>query len=93
MARRRRPPLAADAPIPTAEGGTGDIDLVVLRAQLRSGLSRISMHHRRAVIETILLDRPYADVATELGSKTGTLRTRVHYALRRLRAELECDAC
>jgi RNA polymerase sigma-70 factor (ECF subfamily) len=41
------------------------------------------------VIETVLRDRPYADVAAELGVAPGTLRTRVHYGLRRLRCVLE----
>ena len=41
------------------------------------------------VIETVLRDRPYADVAAELGVAPGTLRTRVHYGLRRLRCALE----
>jgi RNA polymerase sigma-70 factor (ECF subfamily) len=41
------------------------------------------------VVETVLRDRPYADVAAELGVATGTLRTRVHYGLRRLRCVLE----
>jgi DNA-directed RNA polymerase specialized sigma24 family protein len=39
--------------------------------------------------ETVLRDRPYADVAAELGVTPGTLRTRVHYGLRRLRCVLE----
>ena len=37
----------------------------------------------------MLRDRPYADVAAELGVPPGTLRTRVHYGLRRLRCVLE----
>jgi RNA polymerase sigma-70 factor (ECF subfamily) len=39
--------------------------------------------------ETVLRDRPYADVAADLGVTPGTLRTRVHYGLRRLRCVLE----
>jgi RNA polymerase sigma-70 factor (ECF subfamily) len=41
------------------------------------------------VVETILRDRPYADVAADLGVAPGTVRTRVHYGLRRLRRALE----
>jgi RNA polymerase sigma-70 factor (ECF subfamily) len=89
-ARVRRPPLAsgsADEDAPAA--GINDIDLLVLRSQLRQALSSIEGHHRDAVVETVLRDRPYADVATELGVAPGTLRTRVHYGLRRLRCVLQ----
>lgn len=89
-ARVRRPPLApgwADADVP--EAGLGDIDRLILRSQLRHALSRLGAHHRDAVVETVLRDRPYADVAAELGIAPATLRTRVHYGLRRLRCVLE----
>ena len=86
----RRPPLASgsaseDAPA----GGINDIDLLILRSQLRHALASIEAHHRDAVVETVLRDRPYADVAAELAVTPGTLRTRVHYGLRRLRCVLE----
>jgi RNA polymerase sigma-70 factor (ECF subfamily) len=69
--------------------GLSDIDRMILRSELRHALSRIESHHRDAVVETVLRDRPYADVAAELGVSPGTLRTRVHYGLRRLRGVLE----
>ena len=90
-ARLRRPPLAPASVLSTPGPGIDDIDRVVLRAQLRAALAGISEHHRSAVVETILRDRPYADVAREHGIKVATLRTRVHYALRRLRTDL-CTA-
>ena len=37
----------------------------------------------------MLRDRPYAEVAAELGVAPGTVRTWVHYGLRRLRCVLE----
>jgi len=91
-ARVRRPPLASgpdqeNVPAP----GLGDIDRVILRAQLRQALSRLGAHHREALVETVLRDRRHADVAAELGVSPGTLRTRVHYALRRLRSVLEAE--
>jgi RNA polymerase sigma-70 factor (ECF subfamily) len=89
-ARVRRPLLSALPPADAAPSGRiSDIDLVVLRGQLRHALSRLRVHHRDAVVETVLRDRPYADVAAELGIPMGTLRTRVHYALRHLRSVLE----
>ncbi|MBF6332888.1 sigma-70 family RNA polymerase sigma factor [Nocardia transvalensis] len=40
---------------------------------------------RDAVIQVILHDRAYQDVAADLGVPVGTVKTRVHYALRSLR--------
>jgi RNA polymerase sigma-70 factor (ECF subfamily) len=91
-ARVRRP---APTPGPDQENvpaaGLGDIDRVLLRAQLRQALCSLGAHHRVAVVETVLRGRPHADVAAELGVPPGTLRTRVHYALRRLRQVLETE--
>jgi RNA polymerase sigma-70 factor (ECF subfamily) len=91
-ARVRRPALASgpageDAPASGVDG----VDLLILRSQLRDALRGIGAHHRDAVVETVLRDRPHAEVAAELGISPGTLRTRVHYGLRRLRRLLETD--
>jgi RNA polymerase sigma-70 factor, ECF subfamily len=89
-ARGRRPPLApATAGRDVLAAGISDTDLVVLRTQLREALTGIGAHHRSAIVETILRDRPPADVAAELGIPAGTVRTRVHYGLRQLRGLLE----
>jgi RNA polymerase sigma-70 factor (ECF subfamily) len=91
-ARTRRPPLAsASAGENAPAAGIDGIDLLVLRSALRHALSSIEAHHRVAVVETVLRDRPRADVAAELGIAPGTLRTRVHYGLRRLRGVLEAE--
>jgi RNA polymerase sigma-70 factor, ECF subfamily len=49
------------------------------------------------IIETVLRDRSPAEVAAELGIPAGTVRSRVHYALRSLRERLEpglgCACC
>jgi RNA polymerase sigma-70 factor (ECF subfamily) len=92
-ARVRRPPLVSGPAYEnTSAVGLSDIDLVILRSQLRQALSSLGAHHRDAVVETVLRDRPHAEVAAELGVTSGTLRTRVHYALRRLRGVLESEA-
>jgi len=91
-ARMRRPPVAAVEPHEEAADHSPATDLVLMRAELRAALAQISEDHRRAVLETILLDRPYQEVAGELGINVGTLRTRVHYALRRLRDVLADQA-
>jgi RNA polymerase sigma-70 factor (ECF subfamily) len=89
-ARVRRPPVASGPADDNAPAdGLSDVDRLILRSELGHALSRIAPHHRDAVVETVLRDRPYADVAAELGVTPGTLRTRVHYGLRRLRCVLE----
>ncbi len=91
-ARVRRPALASgSASENAAAADIDDIDLLILRSQLRHALSSIGAHHRDAVIETVLRDRPHADVAAEFGIAPGTLRSRVHYGLRRLRCVLETE--
>ena len=88
--RVRRPPLASGSASENVPAdGINDIDLLILCSQLRHALSSLGAHHRDAVVETVLRGRPYADVAAELGVTPGTLRTRVHYGLRRLRCLLE----
>ena len=91
-ARMRRPPVVAVESYEEAADQSVATDLVLLRAELRAALAQISENHRRAVLETIVLDRPYRDVASDLGINVGTLRTRVHYALRRLREVLADEA-
>jgi len=92
-ARVRRPPVASG---PASENvradGLTDIDRLILRSELLDALSSIGAQHRDAVVETVLRDRPYADVAAEFGVPAGTVRTRVHYGLRRLRCMLEGEA-
>ena len=91
-ARLRRPPLASGPADDKASAASiDDIDLLILRSQLRQALGSIGPHHRDAVVETVLRDRPHADVAAEFGISPATLRPRVHYGLRRLRRVLETD--
>lgn len=56
---------------------------------VRDALERIGAEHREALRETYLRDRPYAEVAEELGIPVGTLRSRVFYGLRALRVVLD----
>jgi RNA polymerase sigma-70 factor, ECF subfamily len=85
-ARARRPPLsAAEADSGQPSAGLDPIDRIALSSELRRALHRIRINHRIAVVEATVNDRPYADVAAELGVNIRTLRTRVHYGLRQLR--------
>ncbi|MEV6069055.1 sigma-70 family RNA polymerase sigma factor [Nocardia sp. NPDC052001] len=48
-------------------------------------LAHLPGPQRDAVVQVILRDRAYQDVAADLGVPVGTVKTRVHYALRSLR--------
>ncbi|MFI6869066.1 sigma-70 family RNA polymerase sigma factor [Nocardia sp. NPDC050406] len=48
-------------------------------------LAHLPAPQRDAVVQVILRDRAYQDVAADLGVPVGTVKTRVHYALRSLR--------
>jgi RNA polymerase sigma-70 factor, ECF subfamily len=66
---------------------------IALRTQLAHALRQVSPQHREVVVEVVLRDRPPAEVAAELGINPATLRTRLHYALRGLRALLHAEEC
>ena len=56
---------------------------------VEQALLRIGEDHRQALVETYLADRPYAEVAEELGIPVSTLRSRVFYGLKALRVVME----
>lgn len=92
-ARVRRPPTAPGAVAEESSWSVAmtDEDRVLLRAELLDALDRLGPEHRSVVVRTVVMDRAPADVALELGIPVGTVRSRVHYALRRLRDLLECS--
>jgi RNA polymerase sigma-70 factor (ECF subfamily) len=78
--------LTADAP------AGEDLSSVVDRDQLERGFRRLSLDHRAVVVLHHYLDRPLDEVADMLGIPVGTVRSRLHHAMRGLRAALEADA-
>ena len=65
---------------------------VVDRDQLERGFRRLSIDHRSVVVLHHYLDLPLNEVAEALGVPVGTVRSRLHHAMRGLRAALEADA-
>ncbi|TAK01466.1 MAG: sigma-70 family RNA polymerase sigma factor [Chloroflexota bacterium] len=65
---------------------------VVDRDQLERGFRRLSIDHRAVVVLHHYLDLPLEAVAETLGVPIGTVRSRLHHAMRGLRAALEADA-
>jgi RNA polymerase sigma factor (sigma-70 family) len=73
-------------------GPAGALDAVVDRDQLERGFRRLSIDHRAVVVLHHYLDMPLDQVAETLGVPAGTVRSRLHHAMRGLRAALEADA-
>jgi RNA polymerase sigma-70 factor (ECF subfamily) len=65
---------------------------VIDRDQLERGFRRLSIDHRAVVVLHHYLDWPLDRVADTLGIPVGTGRSRLHHAMRGLRAALDADA-
>jgi RNA polymerase sigma factor (sigma-70 family) len=68
-----------------------DLSSVVDRDQLERGFRRLSIDQRTVVVLHHYLDLPLDRVADILGIPAGTAHSRLHYAMRALRAALEAD--
>jgi RNA polymerase sigma-70 factor, ECF subfamily len=79
--------LPADEPM-----GADGTSLVIDRDQLERGFQGLSIDHRAVVVLHHYLDLPLPEVAEALGVPEGTVRSRLHYAMRALRAALDADA-
>ena len=62
------------------------------RDQLERGFRRLSIDHRAVVVLHHYLDLSLTETAEALGVPEGTVRSRLHYAMRGLRAALDADA-
>ena len=71
---------------------TDGLSSVVDRDQLERGFRRLSLDHRSVVVLHHYLDLPLDQVAEALGIPVGTVASRLHYAMRALRAALDADA-
>jgi len=79
--------------LPIDEGGADDdLSSVVDRDQLERGFRRLSLDHRTLVVLHHYLDLPLDQVAEIVGIPTGTAHSRLHHAMRALRAALDADA-
>ena len=66
----------------------GAVDTALQRMVLIDALSQVSPEHRGVVLLAVVRDRPYADVAAALDIPVGTVKSRVHHALRGMRRSL-----
>jgi len=68
-----------------------DLSSVVDREQLERGFRRLSIDHRAVVVLYHYLDKPLDEIASILEIPVGTAHSRLHHAMRGLRAALEAD--
>jgi RNA polymerase sigma-70 factor, ECF subfamily len=88
-ARSVRPRLTAEADDSTDGACTAEaVDAALQRMVLLDALSQVSPEHRGVVLLAVVRDRPYADVAAALDIPVGTVKSRVHHALRGMRRSL-----
>jgi len=78
--------LPIDGPI-----AADDLSSVADREQLEGGFRRLSIDHRAVVVLHHYLDLPLDRVAETLGIPVGTAHSRLHHAMRLLRAALDAD--
>jgi RNA polymerase sigma-70 factor (ECF subfamily) len=91
--RRRRRATPNLHLLPTDESTVEEgLSEVVDRDQLERGFRRLSLEHRAVVVLHHYLDWPLEQIAETLGVPIGTVRSRLHHAMRGLRAALDADA-
>ena len=61
------------------------------RDQLERGFRRLSIDHRAVVVLHTYLGLSLEEIADTLGTRPGTIRSRLHYAVRAMRAALDAD--
>ena len=79
--------LSVDEPM-VVDGTSAVVD----RDQLERAFRRLSLNHRAVVVLHHYLDLPLDRVAEILGVPVGTVYSRLHHAMRGLRAALDADA-
>ncbi len=68
---------------------TSAVDAVHDREQMRSAMSRLSPDHRIAVTLRYYLDLPIEEIAVRVGVPAGTVKSRLHEALRQMRKGMD----
>ena len=79
--------LPEDAP-----SSSNALDAVIDRDQLEMAIRRLSVDHRTVLVLHHYEDLPLDRIAGILGIPVGTVQSRLHYAMRSMRAALEADA-
>ena len=96
---RRRTPLSLDAE-PSPDRGPAvrnprvtadETNAIALRDSLATALRELSPDHREVVVLRFYLDLTVDEIAARTGTRSGTVKSRLHHALRRLRVAAQPD--
>ena len=79
--------LPADEP-----SDSGGFDAIIQRDQLETAIRRLSVDHRTVLVLHHYADLPLERVAQILEIPIGTVYSRLHHAMRAMRAALDADA-
>jgi RNA polymerase sigma-70 factor (ECF subfamily) len=79
--------LASDAPVEIDQ-----TDRIVTQGLLDQAFRQLGVEHRTVVVLIHYVGLSPAETAEAMGTPVGTVRSRLHYALRSLRAAVEADA-
>jgi RNA polymerase sigma-70 factor (ECF subfamily) len=91
---RRRPGWLPESSIGESDvpAAPDEYHALVERERLEQGIRRLSVEHRAVIALRYMLDLPLDQVAEALDVSVGTVNSRLHRALKALRAELDADA-
>jgi RNA polymerase sigma-70 factor (ECF subfamily) len=93
LRRRRVARAIAAVERPAAEPAGLPADIATTeRAALRDALAELDPDHRLVVVLRYLLDLSVDDIAARTGAPAGTVKSRLHHALRQLRAAYDAVA-
>jgi RNA polymerase sigma-70 factor (ECF subfamily) len=90
-ARRQRAFRATLTVVPVEPSTADRSDDLADRDSLERAFRRLSPEQRAVVVLFHYVDLPLAEIAGTLGLSIGTVKSRLHYAMRGLRAAVEAD--
>ena len=92
-AQRSRRWTARVRPITPADGPVGgdQATAIVERDEIEQGFRRLTPEHRAVLVLHYFAGLPVTEIAETLGIPVGTAGSRLHYAVRSLRAAFEAD--
>jgi RNA polymerase sigma-70 factor (ECF subfamily) len=87
--RAARPPESEPEPLDHVVEPTEPYEQLLDRDTLRNAMRSLSPAHRTALVQVYLLDQTVPEAANALGVPEGTVKSRLHHALRHVRAALD----